>query len=143
LAETVFDDTPWLDAVVQNRPLCGTRTGQSLVPMSDIKPLPGRRGTQVGVQKCDGFITALHFFEALFSREICATFIAATNSYARANDRAEWEDVTMPEFKVFLALLLYFGIVTLPSRRMAWENDSMFSIPWVASKMPVKRSKLY
>jgi hypothetical protein len=111
--------------------------------MSDIKPLPGRRGTQVGVQKCDGFITALHFFEALFSREICATFIAATNSYARANDRAEWEDVTMPEFKVFLALLLYFGIVTLPSRRMAWENDSMFSIPWVASKMPVKRSKLY
>jgi hypothetical protein len=45
----------------------------------------------------------------------------------------------MPEVKVFLSLLLYFGIVTLPSRRMAWENDSMFSIPWVASKMPVKR----
>jgi hypothetical protein len=75
LAETGFEDTPWLDAVVQNRPLCGTRTGQSLVPMSDIKPLPGRRGTQMGVQKCDGFITALHFFEALFSREIGTTFI--------------------------------------------------------------------
>jgi hypothetical protein len=87
LAETVFDDTPRLDAFIQNMPSCGTRTGQSLVPMFDI--------------------TALHFFEALFTRrEICDNFIAATNSYVRAKMRVEWEDVIIPEFKVFLSLLL-------------------------------------
>jgi hypothetical protein len=93
----------------------------------------------VGVQKCDGFTTALHFFQALFTEDICKTFIASTNSYAQAKNRVGWEDVTASEFNVFLALLLYFGIVSLPSKRMAWENDSMFRIPWITSKMPVRR----
>jgi hypothetical protein len=138
----VFDDIPWVDAAIPNRPSHGTRAGYDLVPLSDIKPLPGRRGTQVGVQKCDGFTTALHFFQALFTEDICKTFIASTNSYARAKNRSGWEDVTESEFNVFLALLLFFGVVSLPSRRMAWGNDSIFRIPWVVSVMTVNRLAL-
>jgi hypothetical protein len=93
----------------------------------------------VGLQKWDGFTTALHFFPALFTEDICKTFITSTNSYARAKNRVGWEDVTASEFNVFLALLLYVGIVSLPSERMAWGNDSMFRTPWIVSKMPVRR----
>jgi hypothetical protein len=139
MTESELDDTPWVDAAIPNRPSIDTRAGSVLVPMSDIKPPPGRRGTQVGVQKCHGFTTALHFFLALFTQDICDTFIAATNSYARAKGRSEWEDVTASEFKVFLALILYFGIVNLPSRRMAWGNGSIYRLPWAAALMPVRR----
>jgi hypothetical protein len=130
---------PWVDVVIPMRPSRDGGGESALVPLSDIKPRPGRRSTQVGAQRCVGFTTALHYFEALFTQDICDTFIAATNSYAAAVNRAEWTDVTVSEFKVFLALVLYFGVVTLPSRRMAWGNGSMYRIPWVVSMMTLRR----
>jgi hypothetical protein len=139
MSEEACDDMPWVDVAIPMRPRCEDSAESALVPLSDIKPRPGRRSTQVGAQRCDGFTTALHYFEALFSQDICATFIAATNSYAAAMNRSQWKDVTVPEFKVFIALVLYFGIVSLPSRRMAWGMLPMYRIPWVASLMTLNR----
>jgi hypothetical protein len=138
-SEVASDDMPWVDVLIPMRPSRDGGAESALVPLSDIKPRPGRRSTQVGAQRCDGLTTALHYFQALFTQDICDTFIAATNSYAAAVNRAEWQDVTASEFKVFLALVLYFGVVNLPSRRMAWSIGSIYRIPWVASTMAVKR----
>jgi hypothetical protein len=67
------------------------------------------------------------------------SFVTATNSYAAALKRVAWKDVNVPEFKVFVAMLLYFGVVNLPSRRMAWKPNSIFRMPWAATVMTCKR----
>jgi hypothetical protein len=69
---------------------------------------------------------------------LLSTFVDATNAYAKGAERAEWTDVTMVEIQAFLGLILYFGVLQLPQRRMAWSK-SMFYVPYPSAVMAGKR----
>ena len=128
VVDVTFNQLPWVEVPI---PRCDQ------VPLSEIRPVP--RST-TGVQGCEGLVTSLDFFLQLFTPSILLAFVDATNSYASANkNRSGWVPVTLPEFKVFIALVLFFGIVQLPSPRMAWSSDSMFRLSWVSSMMTYKR----
>jgi hypothetical protein len=137
--DPLFDDIPWEDVPIPPRPQRIIGGTIELLPMSDIKPRPGRRPGLTGVQGCEHLTTALEFFSKLFTVDVMRVFVDATNAYAFARNRVSWETLTIAEFKVFLALVLYFGVVSLPSRRMAWSTTSIFNMPWPASVMTCKR----
>jgi hypothetical protein len=131
---------PWTRVEMSQRPTFSLRRGViDTVPLQDLRPPPGRRAAATGPQRCSDKTTALEFFLLLFTVPIMNSFVTATNSYAAALKRVDWRDVTVPEFKVFVSMLLYFGVVDLPSRRMAWRSNSIFRMPWAATVMTCKR----
>jgi hypothetical protein len=126
----------WIEVEIPDRPSRERRQTSTPVPLSDLRPIPGRRDT--GPRQVDGCARPIDFFKLLFTPLILSTFVDATNAYAKGVGRAEWTDVTVVEFQTFLGLLLYFGVLQLPQRRMAWSK-SMFYVPYPSAVMSGKR----
>jgi hypothetical protein len=139
IEDPLFDAIPWKEVPIPQRPQRISGNSIQLLPMSDIKPRPGRRPGLTGVQGCADLTTALEFFTKLFTMEIIRVFVDATNAYATARNRVSWVNLSVAEFKAFLALVLYYGVVSIPSRRMAWTTSSIFNMPWPSSVMTCDR----
>ena len=73
-------------------------------------------------------------FEMFWTTAMLLNIVAETNGYARAIDRARklpggenWKDLTLPEFKVFLAITLYMGMRKQPNVKSYWmKSPSIF-----------------
>ncbi|CAG8456376.1 12241_t:CDS:2 [Dentiscutata heterogama] len=68
-------------------------------------------------------------FSTFFSSEQLSVIVQNTNKYAYlkgAGAGRKWKDLTIGEFKIWLAILIYTGIFKLPSIRDYWNADSRF-----------------
>ena len=73
-------------------------------------------------------------FEMFWSTAMLLDIVAETNRYARAINGAgklpggeNWKDLTLPEFKVFLAITLYMGMRKQPNVKSYWmKSPSIF-----------------
>jgi len=53
-----------------------------------------------------------------------------------------WRDTTTAEIKVFIALIMYQGIVRKPETHMYWTTDPMFATPYMSEVMSFNRFSL-
>ena len=84
--------------------------------------------------------TELDFFFLFWAVDsVLSVFVAATNSYASAHQKTgkSKQPVTVAEFKAFLALVLFFGLIKFPSRGDAFRGD--FAHPFVTKLMTAGR----
>lgn len=68
-------------------------------------------------------------FCLFFSREQIEIIVKNTNIYAYAKSAGigrKWKDLTIEEFNIWLAILIYAGIFKLPSIRDYWNKDNRF-----------------
>jgi len=84
--------------------------------------------------------TPLNCLQLFWSEAILACFVVATNAYAKLFMSVRWrKDIDVNEFKGFLAIILFFGIIKYPSREDAWK--SQYSSPFVSNIMTYDRFK--
>ena len=128
----------WSDIVVEELPVTLTEDGFEEVEPNFNLPTFSRRGdTGSQVQKRSGgrVITEEDYFELFFDNEIMTTFVDQTNAYAATVNSRNWtRDTDIVEFKLFLAIILYMGILRLPEIEMYW-SDPLFSSHWVRESM--------
>ncbi|CAB4422421.1 unnamed protein product [Rhizophagus irregularis] len=68
-------------------------------------------------------------FFLFFSLEQIEIIIKNTNKYAYMKDAGEgrkWKELTIKEFRIWLAILIYAGVFKLPSIRDYWNRDNKF-----------------
>jgi len=68
-------------------------------------------------------------FCLFFSLEQMNMIIKNTNIYAYIKNTGEgrkWKELTIEEFRIWLAIIIYAGIFKLPSIRDYWNKDSKF-----------------
>ena len=104
----------------------------------DLLPKFGVRSNKMGYTGQE-LANAEDYFLLLFSDEIMQTFVEATNDFAKATNRKKWRKLTIPEFKTFLAMVLYLGLVKYPSRGMAWSIYKFYGSEFVKSMMSQSR----
>ena len=64
----------------------------------------------------------IDFFFIFLSDDILTRFCNATNDYAAMIESKSWGELTIPEFKVFICLIVFKGIVKLPERVTYWQK---------------------
>ncbi len=68
-------------------------------------------------------------FSLFFSLEQIEIIVQNTNKYAyikNAGKGREWKEITVKEFRIWLAILIYAGIFKLPSIQDYWNKDNRF-----------------
>ena len=68
-------------------------------------------------------------FSLFFSLEQINTIVKNTNTYAILKNTGEgrkWENLTIKEFKIWLAILIYSGIFKLPSIKDYWNKSDKY-----------------
>ena len=60
-------------------------------------------------------------------------FVDETNAFASDMKVRYWRELTVAEFKTFLAIILYLGIVKYPSRGLAWSLFRFYGSNFVKS----------
>ncbi|CAB5337296.1 unnamed protein product [Rhizophagus irregularis] len=68
-------------------------------------------------------------FSLFFSLEQIEIIVKNTNKYAYMKDAGEgrkWKELTIKEFRIWLAILIYAGVFKLPSIRDYWNRDNKF-----------------
>ena len=68
-------------------------------------------------------------FCLFFSLEQMEIIVKNTNIYAYIKNTGEgrkWKDLTIEEFRIWLAILIYSGVFKLPSIEDFWNKDSRF-----------------
>jgi hypothetical protein len=70
-------------------------------------------------------------FSLFFSLEILNIIVENTNEYAKskfAEKKRSWDDLTLSELKIFLAIIIYMGLFKMPSMKDYWNNKQQFPI---------------
>ena len=70
-----------------------------------------------------GAKTELDFFQLFWSEEKMQQYVTNSNWYGKKYIK-NWYDLTMAEFKTFLAIVMELGRVKYPSRDAAFQNSS-------------------
>jgi len=104
----------------------------------DHLPKFGIRDTNIGYTG-QSLSEAQDYFLLFFCDEIMQTFIGATNAFAKSMRKQEWRDLTLVEFKTFLAIILHMGMVKGPSRTDQWSFDLRYGNAWLKSMMSKTR----
>ncbi len=116
----------------------GARLRFEYVPWTDEPPDfgGGRRNIPDGIKE-NGSPAA--YLELLFSDDICQTFVIQTNLSVSKQETKAWEDdkpLTLPEFKTFLALLLYMDVVSRAGDiKDYWSTHPIWGDPHVRRVM--------
>ena len=66
------------------------------------------------------------YFQLMFTDAMVQIFVIRTNSFARNNNKERWYDLTAVEFKTFLSICLYLGVVRFPSKMDAWSEENFY-----------------
>jgi len=69
----------------------------------------------------------------MFTPEMIEIFVKNTNSFAKTNRQRYWHDLTVAEFKTFMSICLYLGIVKYPAKTDAWSGNKFYGSSSVAS----------
>jgi len=80
-------------------------------------------------------------FRLFFTEDQLQTIVQSTNLYAyrKKTDQTNWNDLTLNELKIWLALVIYMGVFKLPAVRDYWVIDSYFPSHEVTKLMTIKR----
>ncbi|CAJ0636806.1 9774_t:CDS:2, partial [Entrophospora sp. SA101] len=82
-------------------------------------------------------------FHLFFSEKQLQTIVKNTNLYAykknTESDQKDWNDLTLNELKIWLALVIYMGIFKLPAIKDYWVIDSYYPSHEVIKMMTIKR----
>jgi hypothetical protein len=95
-----------------------------------------------GPQNFDVDATPYEIFSTMFNEEVFSLLVEQTNLYyeqylqtkggldnlPRFSRARAWRPVTVPEMKVFIAIVLYMGLVRLPNYDMYWSTDELISL---------------
>jgi hypothetical protein len=129
----------WTDIPIHPIPTVETRKGPVPRARESLLPAFAPRPGQCGPQNIDmAVLTVLSVFQLFWTEVVCAQFVDATNEYAHDTHKAEWVKLTVLEFYAFIGIILYMGIVKLPSRAMHWQNG-IFNQSYVATVMTRNR----
>ena len=82
---------------------------------------------------------SVDFFQLYFTEAVWNLIVDQTNLYAEqkrgADDRSVWYDLTVDEFKAWIALTLNMGVVKKPFLRLYWSTDTIFQTPFFPAVM--------
>ena len=75
--------------------------------------------------------TALDYFSLLFGDDLFEMIGVETNRYARQKlegtpGLTSWQDVTLPEIKVYTGLRILMGVIRLPELKVYWSRNSFY-----------------
>lgn len=73
------------------------------------------------------------FFSEFIRDNILNKFVNAASSYATSSGRSKWKTLALAELKLYFGLVLYMGVVPLPSQH-DYRSETMGQ-PYVSSKM--------
>ena len=74
-------------------------------------------------------------FKLFFTTQVVESLVANTNKYAESHDKSfRWQPLTGRKFYAFLAIVIFMGMVRVPSVQDYWEQD-MFGQRFVKSTM--------
>ncbi|XP_051550033.1 piggyBac transposable element-derived protein 4-like [Myxocyprinus asiaticus] len=156
-AKSVFSQSPSSVPVVQwrgkRRSVCRSIPGFSFT-ISEVKwqsgdkpdiepPQPvfrpaGTPGPQVVTTAS---FSPLQFFELFFSTSVMQTIVNNTNAYGAKcrNGKKPWHDITIKDFRSYLALVIYMGLLKCPSLRDYWRTSNIYSLPYPARIMSSRK----
>ncbi|GES95040.1 piggyBac transposable element-derived protein 4-like [Rhizophagus clarus] len=98
----------------------------------------GNRGRGRGQRRGQGWVNLPNdflspspylIFSLFFSLAQIEIIVKNTNKYAYVKDAGEgrqWKELTIKEFRIWLAILIYAGVFKLPSIRDYWNRDNKF-----------------
>ncbi|XP_051980383.1 piggyBac transposable element-derived protein 4-like isoform X2 [Xyrauchen texanus] len=86
-------------------------------------------------------LSPLQFFELFFSTSVMQTIVNNTNAYGAKcrNGKKPWRDITIKEFRSYLALVIYMGLLKCSSLRDYWRTSNIFSLPYPARIMSSRK----
>jgi hypothetical protein len=75
----------------------------------------------------------MDYFSLIFNDELLNSIVEETNSYVRhkisehqlsqRSNWSRWSDVSVPEMKAFLGLIVNIGLMSLPDIKDYWSSD--------------------
>ncbi len=91
--------------------------------------------------RLDSDVTPGELFSTFFADDVWDLIVQETNRYAYANvghtpHARPWEDVTTPEMKAFVGLLIAMGVLHFPRLEMYWQvTHPLLGTPGISSIM--------
>jgi hypothetical protein len=67
------------------------------------------------------------YFFLMFDQNIIDTWVDQTNVYVRESNVRGWWELKAKEFKIFLSIVFYLGVVKYPARDEVLKSNSKFS----------------
>ncbi|XP_056626755.1 piggyBac transposable element-derived protein 4-like [Triplophysa dalaica] len=86
--------------------------------------------------------TALQLFQLFFSTSVLQTLIHNTNAYgAKLNQGRDkpWHNISGEDFKSYLALVVYMGLVKVFTLTDYWRRSTIYSLPFPAQIMSCRK----
>ncbi|XP_057181896.1 piggyBac transposable element-derived protein 4-like [Triplophysa rosa] len=91
---------------------------------------------------CSPSCRPLQYFELFFTRSVLQTIVDHTNIYAAQNFKRgenQWRDTSVQEFKSFLAMVIYMGLLKCSSLEDYWKTSNIYRLPFPNRIMSGKR----
>ncbi|XP_056614672.1 piggyBac transposable element-derived protein 4 [Triplophysa dalaica] len=84
----------------------------------------------------------MQFFHMFFSVSVMQKIIEHSNAYGAnwlASRRTSWFDISLKDFKSFLALVIYMGLVKCFNLQDYWKKTDIYSLPYPIQVMSCRR----
>ena len=91
-------------------------------------------GANVEFMRSIDCTTCLDSFACYFDDRMMQTFVDATQNWGVRKLGRAWKELTVNEFKIFLAIILVLGLVPVTSRNSAWGENGL-GIPFIKNLM--------
>nr|XP_055074468.1 piggyBac transposable element-derived protein 4-like [Misgurnus anguillicaudatus] len=91
---------------------------------------------------CSASCRPLQYFELFFTSSIIQTIVDNSNAYAAniyGGNKKKWCDISVQEFKSFLAMVIYMGLVKCCSLSDYWKTSDLYRLPLPARIMSARR----
>ncbi|XP_056095279.1 piggyBac transposable element-derived protein 4-like [Rhinichthys klamathensis goyatoka] len=80
----------------------------------------------------------LQYFELFFSKSVMRTILENSNAYGAMRHKGKekpWQDISVKDFKTFLALVIYMGLLKCFTLTDYWRKSDIYSLPYPAQIM--------
>ncbi|XP_067271486.1 piggyBac transposable element-derived protein 4-like [Pseudorasbora parva] len=81
----------------------------------------------------------LQYFDLFFSKSVMKTIVSNSNAYGAKRQEGkkeeEWRDISVKDFKSFLALVIYMGLLKCFKLTDYWRKSEIYSLPFPAQIM--------
>ncbi|KAL1252136.1 hypothetical protein QQF64_019932 [Cirrhinus molitorella] len=105
-------------------------------PVFKPRQKPGPR--LVSSESC----SPLQYFELFFSKSVLRTIVANSNAYGamrQEGSKKPWEDISVKDFKSFLALVIYMGLLKCFKLTDYWRKSHIYNLPYPSQIMSSRK----
>ncbi|XP_048038343.1 piggyBac transposable element-derived protein 4-like [Megalobrama amblycephala] len=84
----------------------------------------------------------LQYFELFFSKSVIKTILSHTNTYGAMRFEGKnkpWEDISVKDFKKYIALVIYMGLLKCFKLSDYWRKSYIYSLPFPAQIMSSRK----